>query len=196
MKYLLLNEKGSVLNIALLIVILLSLVGLGISRVATLDNKIGINVKRTWNRFYEAEGVLREASQWLEVIDTDVLKNKSQPGLYNESDLRDLNPNYDNDSNGKIDDYELVLTPDSQIMPNASYANYSADGWPESSWTVPDTPPSVARPLVFTTIDYGIAKGSSVVMSNPSHLHQFVIASRYMDEIGETIIKSGYLKRF
>lgn len=191
-----LNEKGSVLNVALLIIILLSLVGLGINRVVTLDNKIGINVKRSWSKFYEAEGVLSEAARWLEDTDQDVLEAKSVVGLYNDVHLMDLGQDYDSaglggNSDGAIDEGEIVNTLESPIRFDTGAGNYSLTGWPDSAW--PD-PQGDSRN--FIVIDYGIALGSSIVMNDPSRMHQFIIASRARDVRSNVIIKAGYLKRY
>lgn len=189
-----LNEKGSVLNIALLIIIMLTLVGLGISRVVTLDTKIGVNVKRVWDKFYTAEGVLHEAAQWLEDKDKDVLEAKSLPGLYNEAHLMDVGQNYDTiptGGDGEIDEDELVNALESPLRANPLDLNYSAGGWPDSAW-----PDPAGFDRSFITIDYGVALGSSLVMNDPSRKHQFVIGARARDARSNIIIKAGYLKRF
>jgi len=197
MKLYRLNKKGSVLNVALLIIILLSLIGLGVNRVVTLDTKIGINLKRAWNKFYEAEGVLREAAQWLEDTDKDVLAAKSVLGLYNEIHLMDTpSPNYDTDAPGEegyeeIDEEEMVASLEGQIRPDNTYDNYSATGWVASKWPDPD-----GDSRNFIVVDYGVAVGSSIVMNDPSRMHQFIIASRAQDDRSSVIIKAGYLKRY
>jgi len=196
MKLMHLNEKGSVLNVALLIIIMLSLIGLGLNRVVTLDNKIGINVKRFWSKFYEAEGVLREAAQWLEDTDKDVLEDKSLPGLYNEAHLMDVGQDYDSsglggNSDGEIDEDEMANALESPIRADTGALNYSATGWPASAWLDPE-----GDSRNFITIDYGIALGTSIVMNDPSRMHQFIVASRAQNAGSDTMIKAGYLKRF
>lgn len=191
-----LNDRGSVLNIALLIVILLSLIGLGVNRVVTLDTKIGINVKRSWSKFYEAEGVLREAAQWLEDTDKDVLVAKDVVGLYNEVHLMDAARNYDSvdlggDVNGEIDEPEMIASLEGQIRPDNTFGNFSDTGWPASQWPDPD-----GYSRNFIVIDYGVAAGSSLVMNDPSRMHQFIVASRASDDRSSAIIKAGYLKRY
>jgi Tfp pilus assembly protein PilX len=188
-----LNEKGSVLNVALLILILLSLVAIGVNRLVTLDNKIGSNVKRSWAKFYEAEGVLREAAQWLEDKDKEVLEAKSEPGLYNEAHLMEAGQNYDTlpaGGDGEINEDEMVNALESAIRADTGEANYSV-GWPDSAWPDPE-----GHKRSFITIDYGITMGSSIVMGEPSHLHQFIIAGRAQDDRSDVVIKAGYLKRY
>ena len=188
-----LNEKGSVLNVALLILILLSLIGIGVNRIVTLDNKIGGNVKRSWAKFYEAEGVVREATQWLEDKDKEVLEAKSLPGLYNEAHLMDLGENYDtlpSGGDGEIDEEEMVNSLEGTIREDTGAPNYSV-GWPDSAWPDPQ-----GHKRSFITIDYGITMGSSIVMSEPSHLHQFIVAGHAEDDRSDVIIKIGYLKRY
>jgi hypothetical protein len=188
-----LNQKGSVLNVALLILILLSLIGIGVNRIVTLDNRIGINVKRSWSKFYEAEGVVREASQWLEDKDQEVLAAKSLPGLYNEAHLMDPGENYDtlpSGGDGEINEEEMVNSLEGTIRDDNTAPNYS-EGWPDSAWPDPQ-----GHKRSFITVDYGITMGSSIVMNDPSHLHQFIIAGRAQDDRSDAIIKIGYLKRY
>jgi len=60
------NERGSVLNIALLILLILALAAVFMSRTGTTDVKITGNLKATKARFYEADRGLDIGSELLE----------------------------------------------------------------------------------------------------------------------------------
>lgn len=61
------NQKGSVINVALLILILIFLVGIGLHKISTTDIKISGNMKTAATTFYEAEAGLESASELLEL---------------------------------------------------------------------------------------------------------------------------------
>ena len=56
------NQKGSVINVALLILILIFLVGIGLNKISTTDIKIATNIKTDTITFYEAESGLDAAT--------------------------------------------------------------------------------------------------------------------------------------
>ena len=60
------NRHGSVINVALLILILIFLVGIGLSRLSTTDIKIANNIKRDITTFYEADAGLDAAAEVIE----------------------------------------------------------------------------------------------------------------------------------
>lgn len=60
------NQRGSVINVALLILILIFLVGIGLHKISTTDIKIASNIKTATTTFYEAEKGLEEMSELLE----------------------------------------------------------------------------------------------------------------------------------
>ena len=60
------NQRGSVINVALLILILIFLVGIGLNKISTTDIKITNNMKTDTITFYEAEAALDSASELLE----------------------------------------------------------------------------------------------------------------------------------
>ena len=61
------NRRGSVINVALLILILIFLVGLGLHKISTTDVKIATNMKTQATTFYEAEAGLEAASELTEL---------------------------------------------------------------------------------------------------------------------------------
>ena len=60
------NQRGSVINVALLILILIFLIGIGLHKISTTDIKIATNIKTKTTTFYEAEAGLEAASEALE----------------------------------------------------------------------------------------------------------------------------------
>jgi hypothetical protein len=61
------NQRGSVINVALLILILIFLVGIGLSKISTTDIKIAGNMKTAATTFYEADAGLDAASELAEL---------------------------------------------------------------------------------------------------------------------------------
>ena len=61
------NHRGSVINVALLILILIFLVGIGLHKISTTDIKISSNLKTEAKTFYEAEAGLEAMSELLEL---------------------------------------------------------------------------------------------------------------------------------
>ena len=61
------NQRGSVINVALLILILIFLVGIGLHKISTTDIKIASNMKTEAKTFYEAEAGLEAASELTEL---------------------------------------------------------------------------------------------------------------------------------
>ena len=61
------NQNGSVINVALLILILIFLIGIGLHKISTTDVKIASNIKTDTTTFYAAESGLDAASELLEL---------------------------------------------------------------------------------------------------------------------------------
>jgi hypothetical protein len=60
------NQHGSVINVALLILILIFLIGIGLSKMSTTDIKIANNIKQDMTTFYEADAALEAAAELIE----------------------------------------------------------------------------------------------------------------------------------
>ncbi len=60
------NQKGSVINVALLILILIFLVGIGLHKISTTDIKIAGNIKQDVTTFYEADAGLDATGEMIE----------------------------------------------------------------------------------------------------------------------------------
>jgi hypothetical protein len=60
------NQHGSVINVALLILILIFLIGIGLSKMSTTDIKIANNIKQDMATFYEADASLEATGELIE----------------------------------------------------------------------------------------------------------------------------------
>lgn len=60
------NQHGSVINVALLILILIFLIGIGLSKMSTTDVKIASNFKQDMTTFYEADASLEATGELIE----------------------------------------------------------------------------------------------------------------------------------
>ncbi|MBW2467197.1 MAG: hypothetical protein JRF02_07840 [Deltaproteobacteria bacterium] len=60
------NQHGSVINIALLILILIFLIGIGLSKMSTTDIQIANNIKQDMTTFYETDAGLDNAGEMIE----------------------------------------------------------------------------------------------------------------------------------
>ena len=60
------NQHGSVINVALLILILIFLIGIGLSKMSTTDIKIANNIKQDMTTFYEADTGLEATGEMIE----------------------------------------------------------------------------------------------------------------------------------
>lgn len=66
LSHILSNCHGSVINVALLILILIFLIGIGLSKISTTDIKIANNMKTDMTTFYEADAGLDVAAEMIE----------------------------------------------------------------------------------------------------------------------------------
>lgn len=60
------NQHGSVINVALLILMLIFLIGIGLSKMSTTDIKIANNIKQDMTTFYEADASLEATGELIE----------------------------------------------------------------------------------------------------------------------------------
>ena len=60
------NQHGSVINVALLILILIFLIGIGLSKMSTTDVRIANNIKQDMATFYEADAGLEATGEMIE----------------------------------------------------------------------------------------------------------------------------------
>ncbi|MGD9160534.1 MAG: pilus assembly PilX N-terminal domain-containing protein [Desulfobacteraceae bacterium] len=84
------NEKGSVIVIAVVMLVLITIMGLSVSRLSDVDVQIAKNERNYVQEFYTADSAWREAIQWIDTrASVPPLVNKS---LYVNNDPADPNP--------------------------------------------------------------------------------------------------------
>ena len=74
----LINESGSVLIVTVILLVLITIMGLSVTRLADVDVQIAKNEREYVQNFYAADSAWREAIQWLDT-------RASVPGLVNKS---------------------------------------------------------------------------------------------------------------
>ena len=133
------NQHGSVINVALLILILIFLIGIGLSKMSTTDIKIANNIKQDMATFYEADAALESSGELLEqniacitgFNDSDADGEETIGGMFHVQDLsfwtkrRDLAiiPNIDSS------DADFFYPPGDYLTdPNLPHANISLGG--------------------------------------------------------------------
>ena len=79
------NENGSVMVIALVMLVLITLMGLSVTRLSDVDVQIAKNEREYVQNFYVADSAWREAVQWLDT-------RASVPGLVNKKLYVDNDP--------------------------------------------------------------------------------------------------------
>ena len=66
LSHIFLNQHGSVINVALLILIMIFLIGIGLSKMSTTDIKIANNIKQDTTTFYETDASLEATGELIE----------------------------------------------------------------------------------------------------------------------------------
>ena len=83
------NEEGSVLVIALIVIVLLTLMGMSATTNSTLELQIAAANRDYKLNFYKAEGAVMEAAVYVEAEPADNLKNKTLAWVV-DTDMTDL----------------------------------------------------------------------------------------------------------
>ena len=81
------NEEGSVILLAILILVVVSVIGIQSSNTSSLEVQIAAAQRTAKNNFYRAEGAAMHAAQAIENADTDELTARSQKWLHKSEDL-------------------------------------------------------------------------------------------------------------
>jgi type IV pilus assembly protein PilX len=84
------KQRGSVLLISLVILLILTLVGLSAMRNTAMEEKMAGNMRDKGLSFQAAEATLREAEKYIEdnIISTQAFDTDGSDGLYDKSDMR------------------------------------------------------------------------------------------------------------
>ena len=142
----LINEDGSIMVIALIMLVLLTLLGISATTTSTIEVQIARNDRICKQNFYLAEGAAMVGLQRLEDADVDDLRpaTTSFPWLKDSSvDMSDpdvmfpiaqplssidSNARYGAVSHGIAEDSSLVMTETSQLYEYSVYGLYSGNG--------------------------------------------------------------------
>ena len=152
LEHILQNQKGSVINVALLILVLIFLIGIGLHKISTTDIKIATNLKTQATTFYETEGGLEGASELLEqniacptgFADTDTATDSLPAGweklegtvmvtnlqFWTNEAAGDPRGNPDPDDMSTVGDIAAFFPPDydAGVDPDQPHTNFSMGG--------------------------------------------------------------------
>lgn len=108
------NENGSVMIVAVVLLVLITIMGLSVSRLSDVDVQIAKNEREYVQDFYAADSAWREAIQWLDT-------RASVPGLVNRSLYVTNDP--DNPTDAYYDDHAMNV----RNYGNGDEAEYNVD---------------------------------------------------------------------
>ena len=160
------DEKGSILIIALVMLAFLTLLGISVTNTSTIEVQIAGNERFHKQNFYRAEAAAMEAAQRLQnESDKQTLINRTATWLHDSNTMTDLS-NWDHDDAGLNDNAE---TADASIDPdNTTY---------------------------FSVVDLGIITGASLAMGG-TNVHDYAILGLCDRTDGQAMVEIGYRKRF
>jgi hypothetical protein len=145
----LINEDGSIMVIALIILVLLTLLGISATTTSTIEVQIAGNDRICKQNFYLAEGAAMVALQTLE-----------------DAAVGDLRP--------ATTTFSWLATSAVNMSDPATMLAYDNLG-PDNLGTLPGIDPN-AR---YGVVSQGIAPGSSLDMTAPSQLYEFAVYGLY-----------------
>lgn len=192
------NEDGSVIIIALLMVILLSIVVIAGTRTSAIEVMIAANKKAGERVFYLAESMASQAGRVLENqkdADPSVLKDPlgwDAGGLVKENQVRNTAGNVidvtatEGWEGGAVYDWVPTATVPVQTWPNmAAWGDADGDG-------VSDNPRAATDAFEYLIVDKGIATDGSLNSSNSSQLRQYNIRGRVQNGSVNEEVAMGY----
>jgi len=179
-RFLLKNEKGSVMVVGMLVLMLASLIGIAAITTSSIEVEVTANDKTHKENFYRAEGAAMLAAQLLEdEKDSGALQDLpyGQPDPDNPAAPPDLW--FRNDLSG---------FPDPDNVTN----DYNWDASLDSSGEAPLDDNGQTR---FMAIHEGYSGGSSTRM-DATAVHTITVYGRSEKEKGSAMIEIGYKKRY
>jgi hypothetical protein len=160
------NENGSVIILALIFLVLLTIIGMSAVDTSTIEVQISGNDVRYKTNLYRAEGAVMECAQ---IIETETNPSFLHPAGTNAPSWIYANNVYDlSDSDimaARATAGELGV---SNVHPNASYG----------------------------VVALGIGYGDSLDITAPSQMNEYAIYGLYSGNDGQSHIVVGYKKRF
>ncbi len=168
------RERGSVVVIALVLLVLLTIIGISASRTTEIEIMIAGNERVAKQNFYVAEGATMQAAQILELTDLEY----TPPGW--------LMDEYNKNTSGVE-------------LPAASYSKISEHIHEDENWTddfsqqlTTSGLPGEARVL---TLSKGIVPTSSWKMTS-SKVYEYEVYGRSQLHRGEGLVSVGYRKAY
>ena len=129
------NQRGSVINVALLILVLIFLIGIGLNKISTTDIKIASNIKTATTTFYGAEAGLEGVSELLE-------QNIACPTGF-----------ADDNTDGLPNEWEVLegvfMVTNTKFWRNEEDDTGDPDGFPD-----PDSPGAIGTIVAYMPADY------------------------------------------
>jgi Tfp pilus assembly protein PilX len=172
------GERGSVINIALLFLLLLSLIIFAASRSTNVDIKIATNKKTYERTFYLAEGLTAQAIK--------VLENTKDS---NDDDLRD--PAAAGWPAGLL--RQAVLSNNDFVTDADWTASSVTQTWPNTAaWSGGNPQPDTFR---YIMVDEGLADGQSLSLAS-SRVYNYNVRGRAESGAGDVEISVGYKMRY
>lgn len=113
------NENGSVIVLALIMVVLLSLLGMAVSRTSSIDVQVASNETAALQDLYKAESADKYALETTSTWMTDAFLAQTTSGSYGPWDV-DLDNNLTNDATVEIRCIELSGTPIAALSQDAN----------------------------------------------------------------------------
>jgi hypothetical protein len=162
------HEKGAIVIIALVLLILVTLMGMTITQITSIEMQVAANERDHKRVFYLAEAAMMEALQRLENALPDELKPNTSDTLPWIHVPYDPNDSSTHDLEDKDAMADAAVSAASTVDPNAARYATSAEG---------------------------VAPGSSLAMTTTSQLYSFD-AYGYAEDRAKALILGGFRRRF
>ena len=166
------QERGSVLVISLILLVLLTMIGITASKTSEIEIMIAGNERVYKQNFYIAEGAAMQGAQIMELTD---LENVGLPWLMDEDN-----------KNGFGTELPAAAHSDIQAFIHES------DNWTDNFSSVLGGLPGEARVLALSK---GVVPTSSWKMTSPK-VYGFEVYGRSRERSGEGLVSVGYRKAY
>ena len=174
------NERGSVMSLALLFLMLLSIIVFAGSKTSSVDIKIASNKKEYDRNFYLAEGVTTQMVRVLEntrATDVENLKDSDRPGW----------------PNGLVKQDQLAN--ETSVVDADWAANSVSQNWPDIAVWQGSNPCGSATPFRYIAVDEGVVDDGSLSVLG-SRTYKYNARGLAQCNSGVAEISVGYKIRF
>lgn len=180
------NEDGSVIIVALVVLMLLTMIGTSATNTSTLEIQVAGNERNYKRNFFKTEAAAMYSAQRIE-----------NSGAYDDAFIQPSGFQYDEDA-FKVDQDPTngaTVDPPGRDNPTTSPDNFSNIG----SWKdLEDEEGSAYADSFYMAVHIGVAAGASLDMTATSQLHAFSVYGQLYDnnKRERMIIETGYGKRY